>query len=259
MINSQFFLRFAVLMIGCVGFLANISLAEDRAAFMRMQQWKEAISSNPRMAVQFQTKRINSIFQTVEERSGVFYRDEHGNAVFRMGEYIDRPLSAVEDVNALVTRVYNYDEPGMVCAWDDWSLGVDLGKYPRLVSYRPPSALYPENAPAFFRWSFNTAFSQADVFPLMFAESPEIGWYDAKLITNPKSADVCLRLSRLPDIPSDRAKSVDALFRPGESFPFAVRQFDGAGSIEFRYFIDSIQTGEQAQIPDDAFSRATSN
>jgi hypothetical protein len=260
-------LRSAVLVVGCLGLIPSITFAEGREAQARVQQWKEAISSNPRLAVHFRSKRINTVFESVEERSGVFYRDEYGKVAFRLGECVDQPPSAVKDINSKWSRIHNPEDPGLVCVWDEFSVGMAIGKHSDIGRFRPPSALYPENSRTFAGWFCSQApfgllddlFSPPLIFPLMFVESPEVGWYDAKLLQKAKSRDICLRLSLPPGTASNRTQFVDAVFRPGEKVPYAVRRFDPSETIETRFFIDSIQIGEDAEIPDDAFQLTTSN
>ncbi len=251
---------------GIASCISPLAYADDSTARAVLQRWEQTLRNSGRLAVRFRSERIDHVFLTKEERLGVFYRDEQGNAAFRLGECLDRPLSAIDDINPKFSRVSNSRDPGLICVWSDSSIGLGFGTYIETTPIQPASAKYPDNSGNHSNWFFNSEirlrqwqihYSAPHVFPFVFCESPEVGWYDAKLLTNPNSSDVCLRLSLPPESPSDQTPSVDALFRPGESLPFAVRRFDPPRTTEFRFFIESIQTGEKATIPDDAFQLTT--
>lgn len=242
--------------------------ADDPAAKAVVDRWEQTLRNADRLAVRFRSERINHVLQSKKERLGVFYRNEQDMTALRFDECLDRPLSAVKDINPKFKRVSNSYDDSFHLQWSESSLRIGSGKYDETTSIQPASAKYPDNFGNHSHWFFNREirarqwqihFSLPEVFPIVFCESPEIGWHDAKLLTNPKSSDVCLRLSLQPECPIDRTRTLDALFRPDEDLPYAVRRFDSDGITEFRFFMESIQFGENAVIPDDAFPLTTSN
>lgn len=248
---------------GIAGAMTMRAFADDPAALAIVNRWEQTLRDADRLAVKFRFERINHTFQSKEERLGVFYRDEQGMTVLRLGECLDRPLSAVNDINPKLRRVSNSHDSGHDYLWSESSLRISSRKTHETTPIQPASAKYPDNFGNHSNWFFNREirarqwqihFSAPEVFPLVFCESPEIGWYDAKLLTNSNSSDTCLRLSLQQECPSDRTQTVDALFRPDEAFPYAIRRFDSVGKTEFRFFIESIQFGENALIPEDAFN-----
>lgn len=236
--------------------------ADDRSAHHLVQRWQQALRDTPRMSVEFRVTGINVVFDQEEHGVGAYYRSADCWAMHVMPA-TETPVSAMEPVNGRLRepkvlkplKPYSVISTPNSLSYGD-RISFDLHSWLPVSPEEAENVATPGTVGRFLR-PFGRRFLAAiteNAMPLVFVNSGDRRTYDVTL-SRKATGDVWLEFTRSSHW--DRGslfQRVDAVFRPDESLPYAIRTIDVSGSHEGRVYIDKIQRGEDAQIPDDAFT-----